>query len=144
MIKLLIMRISRMPPCPMSVHTDPRIASAFSEGLFRAESSLYVVFPGAVARSSQPQLRNGSAGISAPSRPIQSLGGVGRNIGAWVAHPASRSWHHAAFFVFPSRAMPKRAPMRTATFQAFLDIGCLLSAARAYFQAKGKFWFANA
>jgi hypothetical protein len=41
MIKLLIMEISTFPPYPMSVHADPRIASAFSEGLFRAGSSLY-------------------------------------------------------------------------------------------------------
>jgi hypothetical protein len=83
MIRLLIMRISRLPPCPMSVHTDPRMASAFSEGLFRAESSLYVVIiSAAVPRSFWPRLRNSSAGKFVPSRPIRDSGGDGRNIGA--------------------------------------------------------------
>jgi hypothetical protein len=35
------MEMNKLLPCPRSVHTEPRIASVFSEGLFRARNSLY-------------------------------------------------------------------------------------------------------
>src|SRR5215469_7098796 len=54
MIRLLTMRISRTPPCPVRVHTDPRIASACSEGFFRLGSSL----PGSVAIGAEPTYSN--------------------------------------------------------------------------------------